>query len=148
MAATSNNAGTRRRTTRPKTTQKRTAQSTQTTNGKATETAYTRARQAAETVLDVPVGTALVVVDRFGEVVRPYTSRETAERELRSLRTQIRRELNKAERRGGTARRKVNQRAKRSRTQAERELKQRRRRVEQQLRRTRTQVRQRVSTLV
>ena len=46
------------------------------------------------------------------------------------MRNQLRRELNKVERRGGTARRRALQQAKRTRTRVEREVKQRRRTAE------------------
>ena len=48
------------------------------------------------------------------------------ETEIRRVRNQLRRELNKVERRGGTARREAVQQAKRTRTRVEREVKQRR----------------------
>ena len=60
------------------------------------------ARQTAERSVDVPVGAVLTVADRVNEVVEPFTKRETAERELKSFRTQVERELNKLERRGAT----------------------------------------------
>ena len=60
------------------------------------------ARQTAERTVDVPVGVVLTVADRVNEVVEPFTKRETAERELKSFRTQVERELNKLERRGAT----------------------------------------------
>ena len=69
------------------------------------------ARQTAERTVDVPVGVVLTVADRVNEVVEPFTKRETAERELKSFRTQVERELNKLERRGATSRRKARTRA-------------------------------------
>src|SRR5918992_2143532 len=121
MAATTTGGGTRRRstakrsTTRRTSAQKRTNQSqTTSTQQNVAEVAYARARQAAESVVDVPVGTALLFVDRVNAAVQPYTKRETAERELRSLRTQLRRDLNKVERRGGRARPKAARQAERA----------------------------------
>lgn len=76
--------------------------------------AYTRVRQTAEAAVDVPVGTVLVLADRVGEVVEPWTGRDTASRELRTLRAQLRREVNRVERRGGSARRKAVTRARRA----------------------------------
>src|SRR4051794_6474629 len=74
-------------------------------------------RQVAERAVDVPVGVALTAVDRVGEVLEPWTGRATAERELRSYRSQFTRTLSRAERRGATVRRKATTRAKRTRTQ-------------------------------
>src|SRR3954447_419681 len=95
-------------TTRRKPTKAR-ARKTQTTRTQTqtapqgpAEVAYTRARQAAESVVDVPVGTALLVADRVNGLVEPWTKRTSAERELKTHRTQVRRELNRVERRGGT----------------------------------------------
>jgi hypothetical protein len=117
------------------------------------------ASRTAERSVDVPVGVALTVADRVGEFVEPFTKRETAERELKSIRTQVQRELNKLERRGASARRKARTRTRQTRNRVERELKQRRRRVETTvkenrvkaedgLKRAQTVVSERVSTLV
>jgi prefoldin subunit 5 len=117
------------------------------------------ARQTAERSLDVPVGAVLSVADRLNEVVEPFTKRQTAERELKSFRTQVERELNKLERRGAQSRRKVRTRARQNRNRLQRELKQRRRKVqttvkqnrakaEQSLKRAQSVVSERVTTLV
>jgi len=117
------------------------------------------ARHTAERSLDVPVGAVLTVADRLNDVVEPFTKRETAERELKSFRTQVERELNKLERRGAQSRRKVRTRARQNRNRLQRELKQRRRRVqttvkqnrtkaEDSLKRAQTAVSERVTTLV
>jgi hypothetical protein len=133
--------------------------STASTQAKREQNAVAYARQAAETAVDVPVGTALRVADRVNESVKPFRTRTSAEHEVRRIRSQVQRELNKVERRGGTARRKLTQRVKRERNRLEREVSQRRRRVEtavrqnrrraeRQLRTVRTQVNDRVSALV
>ena len=117
------------------------------------------ARQTAERSVDVPVGVALTVADRVNEIVEPFTARQTAERELRSIRTRVERELNRFERRGASARRKTRTRVRQTRNRVERELKQRRRKVqttvkqnrvkaEDGLKRAQTAVQDRVSTLV
>jgi hypothetical protein len=117
------------------------------------------ARQTAERSLDVPVGAVLTVADRLNDVVEPFTKRQTAERELKSFRTQVERELNKLERRGAQSRRKVRTRARQNRNRLQRELKQRRRQVqttvkqnrvkaEDSLKRAQTVVSERVTTLV
>jgi hypothetical protein len=126
---------------------------------KARNGATTYVRQGTERVVDVPVGVALVAADRVNEIVEPWTSPETREGELKSIRTRVEREFNKFERRGGTARRKATQRVRRSRNRVERELKQRRTKaevamkenrakVEDSLKKARTNVEERVSTLV
>src|SRR3989337_160258 len=94
---------------------------------KARHGAVSIVRQGAERALDVPVGAALIARDRVNGVVEPWTSTETRERELKSLRTQVTRELNKFERRGGQARRKTTQRVRSTRNRVEGELKARRR---------------------
>lgn len=96
-----------------------------------------RVVSAAETAVDVPVGAALTAADRVNEIVVPYTTQGKREAELKRVRTQLRRELTKVERRGGTARRKTLQSAKRTRTRLERDLKQRRRSLETQVRQNR-----------
>jgi hypothetical protein len=117
------------------------------------------ARQAAERSVDVPFGAALTVADRVTDIVEPFTARETASRELKSIRTRVERELNRFERRGASARRKSRTRVRQTRNRVERELKQRRRRVETTvkqnrvkaedgLKRAQTVVQERVSTLV
>ena len=67
------------------------------------------------------VGAALTVRDRVSDVVEPWTTTTGRDKELKSLRTQVTRELNKFERRGGQARRKANQRVRSTRTKLERE---------------------------
>jgi hypothetical protein len=117
------------------------------------------ARQTAERSVDVPVGVALTVADRVNEIIEPFTGRQTAERELKSIRTRVERELNRFERRGAGARRKARTRVRQTRNRVERELRQRRRKVqttvrqnraraEDGLKRAQTTVTERVSTLV
>ena len=69
------------------------------------------ARHTAERTVDVPVGAALSVADRVTDIVEPFTARQTANRELKSIRTRVERELNRLERRGATARRKTRTRS-------------------------------------
>ena len=113
-----------------------------------TETAVSYVRQTAERTVDVPVGAALTVADRVNELVEPWTSRKAAERELKSFRTQVTREVNRLERRGASARRKATQRVRTTRNRVERDLKQRRGSVETGLKKAQTTVSERVSTLV
>jgi Skp family chaperone for outer membrane proteins len=126
---------------------------------KARNGATTYVRQGTERAVDVPVGAALVAADRVNAIVEPWTDTEAREQELKSIRQRVERELNKFERRGGTARRRASQRVRKTRNRVERELKQRRQRVEtsvkenrtkaeEQLKKARTTVEERVSTLV
>ena len=167
------NGNTQRKTTR--TTQRRNTTASQSTNSASasrSDTATIRegltkarngsaayARQTAERSVDVPFGAALTVADRVTEIVEPFTSRETANRELKGIRTRVERELNRFERRGAGARRKTRTRVRQTRNRVERELKGRRRRVETTvkenrakaedgLKRAQTAVQERVSTLV
>jgi hypothetical protein len=117
------------------------------------------ARQTAERSVDVPFGAVLIVADRVTDIVDPFTSRQSASGELKSIRTRVERELNKFERRGASARRKTRTRVRQTRNRVERDLKQRRRRVETTvkqnrtkaedgLKRAQTAVQERVSALV
>ena len=117
------------------------------------------ARQTAERSVDVPFGAVLTVADRVTGIVEPFTARQTASRELRSIRTRVQRELNRFERRGAGARRKARTRVRQTRNRVERELRQRRRKVETTvkqrrakaedgLKRAQTAVQDRVTTLV
>jgi prefoldin subunit 5 len=117
------------------------------------------ARRTAERSVNVPVGAVLTVADQLNDVVEPFTTRETAQRELKSFRAQVERELNKLERRGAQSRRKARTRARQTRNRFQRELKQRRRRVqttvkqnrakaEDGLKRAQSVVSERVTTLV
>jgi hypothetical protein len=107
---------------------------------KARHGAVSIVRQSAERAVDVPVGAALTVRDRVNDVVEPWTSTETREQELKSLRTQVTRELNRFERRGGQARRKTSQRVRSTRNRVERELKARRREVEKTVKQNRVRL--------
>jgi ElaB/YqjD/DUF883 family membrane-anchored ribosome-binding protein len=107
---------------------------------KARSGAVSIALSAAERAIDVPIGAALTIRDRVEDVVEPWTSETTRDRELKSLRTQVTRELNKFERRGGQARRKTTQRVRSTRTRVEREVKSRRREVEKVVKTNRREV--------
>ncbi len=119
-----------------------------TANSTATQTKQTQAkpegldyvRQTAERTVDVPVGAALTVADRVNELVEPWTSRKAAERELKSLRTQVTREFSKLERRGSSARRKATRQVRTTRNRVERDINKRRRTVETAVKRNRTEV--------
>lgn len=101
-------------------------------------------RQAVETAVDVPVGAALTTVERVTDINVRFNTAHKRETELRRVRNQFRRELNKVERRGGTARRRALQSAKRTRNRVEREVKLRRRTAETTLKRNRTEAEKRV----
>lgn len=103
-----------------------------------------RAGDTAVVAVDLQFGAALTAADRVRELVEPWRERQSAEREIKSLRSQLTREVNKVERRGGTARRRLTRRVRRTRNRVEREVSQRRRKTTQQLRTTRTQVAERV----
>jgi hypothetical protein len=122
------------------------ASSTRTTGRSAQRTAdgaTSQARQAVETAVDVPIGAALTVKDRVGELARPWRNVDAATSEVKSIRRRVQRELGKAERRGGSARRKATQRAKRTRSRLEREVARRRRRAEEVVRSNRRRAEQR-----
>ena len=102
------------------------------------DSAVAYVRQTAERAVDVPVGAALTVADNVTETVKPWTESTGRDKELKQLRTQVTRELNKLERRGGQARRKATTRVRTTRNRVERELKQRRNRVERTVKQNRT----------
>jgi hypothetical protein len=102
------------------------------------------ARHTAERTVDVPVGAALTVADRVTDIVEPFTARQSANRELRTIRTRVERELNRLERRGASARRKTRTRARRTRNRVERELTRRRRKVQSTVKQNRTRAENRV----
>ena len=114
------------------TTQARTTAPKQDEKGIDSAVAYVR--QTAERAVDVPVGVAVTVA----ESVKPWTEPTGRDKELKQLRTQVSRELNKLERRGGQARRKATTRVRGTRNRVERELKQRRNRVERTVKQRRT----------
>jgi hypothetical protein len=107
---------------------------------KARHGAVSIAVTAAERAVDVPVGAALTIRERVEDAIEPWTSEITRERELKSLRTQVTRELNRFERRGGQARRRTNQRVRSTRNRVEREVKSRRREVEKAVKANRREV--------
>ena len=112
-----------------------TTRKTEAKNGVAV--ARERFVQATETAVDVPVGAALTVAERVGDAVEPFGTPSKREAELKRYRTQLRREINKVERKGGSARRRAIQRAKRTRNRLEREVKQQRRGLETSVRQNR-----------
>src|SRR3954454_21627739 len=103
-----------------------------------------QAQAVAAAAVDIPVGAVLRVSDRVGELVEPFTGRDSAERKIKAYRTELRRTLKRTERRGTTARRKATTEAKRTRSRVEREAKKRQRTVETTLKKNRTEVEQRV----
>jgi hypothetical protein len=142
MPPTAKSTGTSTKTKSTTTTAAKRSNTSQVREGttKARNGAVDIIRQSAERAVDVPVGAALTVRDRVNDAVEPWTESEARERELKSLRTQVTRELNRFERRGGQARRKATQRARSTRTRVEREVKQRRREVERTYKQNRTRL--------
>lgn len=143
MATTAKTTSTNRtRASKPKTTSQTTPRSdtSQVREGvtKARNGAVAIVVQSAERAVDLPVGAALTIRDRVEGAIEPWTTESTRERELKSLRTQFTREVNKFERRGGQARRKATQRARSTRNRLEREVRSRRREVEKTVKQNRT----------
>jgi hypothetical protein len=132
MAATRTTNNTTQRKAAPRTTRTSRTDAARIREGltKVRNGSVSYVRQTAERSVDVPVGAVLAVADRVNDTVEPFTKRETAERELKSFRTQVERELNKLQRRGATSRRRARTRARQRRNRFERQLKQRRRKVE------------------
>lgn len=103
-----------------------------------------QARAAAQSAVDVPVGTVLEVSDRVAELVEPFAGRTAAQKQLKSYGTQLRRTVKRTERRGASARRKATTEARKTRSKVEREARKRQRSVETTLKRNRSEVEQRV----
>lgn len=86
-------------------------------------TPLAQAQDYAEKALLLPGGAALTardaVVETVAETVKPYRTRETAQRRLE-------RDIKRFERRGSTARNRAERELKKARTRVERELRQRR----------------------
>lgn len=76
-------------------------------------------KRATTPALDLPVGAVLTVTDRVSELVEPFSGRKAAEKQLKTYRTQLRREVKRAERRGATARKQATSALKRNRDELE-----------------------------
>ncbi|HEX8857021.1 MAG TPA: hypothetical protein VF752_15605 [Thermoleophilaceae bacterium] len=108
------------------------AASTATQRAKAEATGLQAVALQAERAVLVPVGAALTARDSIVENVKPYTSRETAQREISRLQRRVEVNLRKFERRGTTARNQLERDLKRNRTKVERFVRRNRRQVESQ----------------
>lgn len=115
---------------------------------KASTSQKNQARTVAESAVDFPVGAVLVATDRISELVEPFTGRTAAEKQLKSYRTQLRRQVKRTERRGATARRKATTEVRKTRNRVEREARKRQRTVETTLKRNRNEFEQRVRKAV
>jgi hypothetical protein len=102
----------------------------------------------AETAVDFPVGVVLSVGDRVGDLVEPWTGRDSAGKRLKSYRSQLRKTLKRTERRGSTARRKATTEARKTRNRVEREARRRQRTVESTLKSGRSTAERRVRAAV
>ncbi len=115
---------------------------------KTTTAEKNQARTVAESAVDLPVGAVLVATDRISELVEPFTGRTAAEKQLKSYRTQLRRQVKRTERRGATARRRATTEVRKTRNKVEREARKRQRTVETTLKRNRNELEQRVRRAV
>jgi hypothetical protein len=107
-----------------------------------------QARTVAESAVDLPVGAVLVATDRISELVEPFSGRSAAEKQLKSYRTELRRQVKRTERRGATARRRATTEVRKTRNRVEREARKRQRTVETTLKRNRNELEQRVRKAV
>ncbi len=101
-------------------------------------------QNVVETAVDLPVGVVLSVSDRLSDVVEPWTGRASAEKQLKSYRSQLRRTVKRTERRGSSARRKALTEARKTRNRVEREARKHQRSAETTLKRNRNEVELRV----
>jgi hypothetical protein len=104
------------------------AKTTTTASSKAAGNRLEAAALQAERGLLIGVGAALTARDNVVETVKPYTSRTTAEAELKKLQkkvtTDVTKNVKKFERRGTTERNRLEREVKRTRTRVERQLRQ------------------------
>ncbi len=134
--ATTSNTGARKPATPRKTTRKPAASATRKTAAATTststqpKTAVAQAQEIAERVVFVPLGASLLVRDNLVSTVTDLASKY-------SSRSGLERELKRYERRGVTARNRLERQVRKSRTRFERELRQRRSRVERTVKQNR-----------
>lgn len=123
--STKSKAQAKRSTTEAK---KSAAKSATTTKKAATKTAVAEKKQAQaiiETAVDFPVGVVLSASDRLNDIARPWTSRTTAEKELKSYRRKVESAAKRTERRGTSARKRAAAEARKTRTRVERDVRKR-----------------------
>ncbi|HEV7482381.1 MAG TPA: hypothetical protein VGO13_04715 [Solirubrobacterales bacterium] len=148
MADTKNGSKSKTQAKRATTEAKKSATSTaKATKRAATKTVAAEKNQVqtvAEAAVDVPVGIVLSVSDRVSDIVEPWTGRASAEKQLKSYRTQLRKTVKRTERRGTSARRKATTEARKTRNRVEREARKHQRTVETTLKRNRNEVESRV----
>lgn len=134
----------KRATTEAKKSASATAKATKRAATKTVVAEKNQVQTVAEAAVDFPVGIVLSVSDRVSDLVEPWTGRTSAEKQLKSYRTQLRKTVKRTERRGSTARRKATTEARKTRNRVEREARKRQRTVETTIKRNREEVEQRV----
>lgn len=122
MATQSTSSKSKTQAKRATTEAKKSAAASASATKRAAAAEKNQAQAAVETAVDLPVGAVLTVRDRLSDLVDPWTDRGSAEKQIKSYRTQLRRTIKRTERRGTTARRKVATEARRTRTRAERRV--------------------------
>jgi hypothetical protein len=100
----------------------------------------THAQQIAERAVLVPVGASLVAGDNLVSTAKGFATRYRS-------RASVERELKRYERRGVTARNRLERQVRRTRTRFERELRQRRSRVERNVRQNRRRLEREVRSV-
>lgn len=101
-------------------------------------------QSVAEAAIDLPVGVVLSVSGRVSDLVEPWTGRNSAEKQIKAYRAQLRKSLKRTERRGSSARRKATTEARKTRNRVERGARKRQRSVESTIKRSRTEVEKQV----
>ena len=92
---------------------------TQTNSSKASAKPKTAAKHTTTPAVDLPVGAVLSVTERVGDLVEPFSGRKAAEKQIKSYRTQLRRQVKRTEQRGASARRQATDTIKRNREEFE-----------------------------
>jgi hypothetical protein len=140
MATSSSNttAATKSGTTRKSTTARKSSASA--TTSTQPKTPVEQAQELAERVVLVPVGASLLVRDNIVSTVKGLATKY-------STRAGIQRELKRYEKRGNTARTRLERQVRRQRTRFEREMRQRRTRVERAVRQNRRRLEREVRSV-
>jgi hypothetical protein len=113
-----------RRTQRDAQSTARNAARTASASANAAETRLEAVALTAERGVLIAAGAALTARDNVVETVRPYTRPETAQKEIERLGKKAKVDVRKFERRGTTARNRLEREVKRTRTKVERQLRQ------------------------
>ncbi len=113
----------------------------------ATEEVVTQVTDAIKTVVNIPVGLALEAADKITEAFEPFKERESAEKELRKFRTDLRRSLKRYDRRGNKITNLAKRQVSKRRNEVKRHVTKRRTEARRTVKGARTSVKRRRRTV-